>query len=238
MNELHGRTILITGASRGIGRATAVALAGAGARIWCLARPGKRLDDVMASLGGSGVPLPCDLTRPDSIDAAVNDALEGTGGAPYALVQAAGVFPLAPFDETLPDTFADALQINLVGPWRLAQPIATAMKRRGNGHLITIGSIADRVALPENAAYAASKFGARAVHEVLRTELRGTGVRVSLVSPGPVDTPIWDPIDPDHREGFPARTHMIRAEDVAQSVLFVLTRPPHLNIDELRLSHA
>jgi NADP-dependent 3-hydroxy acid dehydrogenase YdfG len=91
---------------------------------------------------------------------------------------------------------------------------------------------------PENVSYAASKFGARAVHEVMREELRGSGVRVSLVSPAPVDTAIWDAIDPDHRPGFTPRAMMLRPEAVADAVLFVLTRGADVNIYELRLSRA
>ena len=141
-------------------------------------------------------------------------------------------------EETPASEFEAALQVNLLGPFRLAQPLAARMRERGSGHVITIGSIADRTALAENVAYSASKFGARAVHEVMREELRGTGVRVSLVSPGPVDTAIWDAIDPDHRPGFTPRARMLRPEAVGEAVLFVLTRDGEVNIDELRLSRA
>jgi NADP-dependent 3-hydroxy acid dehydrogenase YdfG len=85
-------------------------------------------------------------------------------------------------------------------------------------------------------AYAASKFAARAVHEVMREESRGSGVRLSLVSPGPVDTTIWDAIDPDSRTGFTPRAMMLRPEAVADAVLYVLTRSGDVNVDELRLS--
>jgi NADP-dependent 3-hydroxy acid dehydrogenase YdfG len=112
------------------------------------------------------------------------------------------------------------------------------MSERGSGHVVTIGSVADRIAYPENVAYAASKFAARAVHEVMREELRGSRVRVSLVSTGPVDTTIWDAIDPDHRPGFTPRAKMLRPEAVADAVLYVLTRDAQTNIDELRLSRA
>ena len=112
------------------------------------------------------------------------------------------------------------------------------MLSRGSGHVVTIGSVADRVAYPENVAYAAAKFGVRAVHEVLREELRGSGVRTSLVSPGPVDTAIWDAIDPDNRPGFTPRARMLRPEAVADAVAYVLTRAPETNIDELRLGRA
>jgi NADP-dependent 3-hydroxy acid dehydrogenase YdfG len=112
------------------------------------------------------------------------------------------------------------------------------MRERGAGHIVTIGSIADRMAFPENGAYAASKFGLRALHEVMRAELRGTGVRTSLVSPGPVDTALWDPVAPETRPGFTQRAVMLSADAVADAVLFVVTRPAAVNIDELRLSRS
>ena len=234
---LEGRSIVVTGASRGIGLAVARALSAAGARLFCLARSGQRLDDAVASLGYSAVAVQCDLANAQDVDRAVATILSG-GDAPHALVQAAGVFPLAPFDKTPASEFDAALRVNLLGPYRLTQPLAARMVSRGSGHVVTIGSVADRTAFAENVAYSSSKFGARAVHEVMREELRGTGVRVSLVSPGPVDTAIWDAIDPDHRPGFTPRAQMLLPEAVADAVLFVLTRDPATNIDELRLSRS
>ena len=206
--------------------------------MFCVARASSRLDDAVASLGYGAVAVPCDLSKGSEIARAVDVIVEQCGGAPDVLVQAAGVFPLAPVEKTMPDDFDTALQVNLMGPWRLAQPLVTRMRSRGSGHVVTIGSIADRTAFPENAAYAASKFGARAVHEVLREEFRGSGVRASLVSPAPVDTAIWDAIDPDHRAGFTPRAKMLRPEAVADAVLFVLTCHPETNVDELRLSRS
>lgn len=235
---LEGRTMVVTGASRGIGLATARLLASAGGRIICVSRAGQRLDVAVASLGYAAVAVPCDLAIRGEIDRAVDAVTETCGGPPDALVQAAGVFPLAAIEKTSADEFDAALQVNLLGAYRLAQPLMTGMRARGSGHVVTIGSIADRNVLPENVAYAASKFGARAVHEVMREELRGSGVRVSLVSPGPVDTAIWDAIDPDNRPGFTPRAMMLRPEAVADAVLFVLTRGDETNIDELRLSRS
>jgi NADP-dependent 3-hydroxy acid dehydrogenase YdfG len=112
------------------------------------------------------------------------------------------------------------------------------MRDRGAGHIVTVGSIADRVAYPGNAAYASSKFALRALHEVLRLELRGTGVRASLVSPGPVDTPLWDAIEPAHRVGHTPRTEMLPADAVADAVRYVVVAPAEVNVDELRLSRS
>ena len=113
------------------------------------------------------------------------------------------------------------------------------MRARKRGHIISIGSIADRVAFPENAAYAASKFGLRGLHEVLRAELAGSGVRATLVSPGAVDTPLWDEIDPDNRARVSRRARtMLQPSAVADAVLFAVTQPSSVNVDELRLSRS
>lgn len=233
---LAGRAVLVTGGSRGIGLATARLLAGAGARILALARPGRRLEEAALSLGTGARAVGCDLARAADIDRAVAETLRACDGPPDALVQGAGVFPLAAVEETPPDAFEQALRVNLLGPYRLAHPIVAAMRARGSGHVVTVGSVADRVALPGNVAYAAGKFAARGVHEVLREELRGSGVRVSLVSPGPVDTAIWDAIDPDSRPGFTPRHRMLRPESVAECILFVLSLPAAVNVDELRVA--
>jgi NADP-dependent 3-hydroxy acid dehydrogenase YdfG len=206
--------------------------------VLCLARSGRRLEEAVASLGGDALAIPCNLASSDEVDRAVATILEACGGAPDVVVQGAGHFPLAPFQDTAPSDFGGTMQVNLIGPYRLAQPLAAVMRERGSGHVVTIGSIADRVAFPENVAYAASKFGARAVHEVLREELRGTGVRVTLVSPGPVDTTIWDAIDPDSRPGFTPRSRMLTPDAVADAIRWVVTRPPEVNVDELRLGRA
>jgi NADP-dependent 3-hydroxy acid dehydrogenase YdfG len=125
-----------------------------------------------------------------------------------------------------------------VAPFRLVRAFLPAMRERGSGHIVTIGSIADRVAFPENASYAAGKFGLRGLHEVLRAEVAGSGVRATLVSPGPVDTALWDPIDPDNRPGFSPRARMLRPEAVAAAVLYAVAQPRDVSVDELRLSHS
>jgi len=112
------------------------------------------------------------------------------------------------------------------------------MRARGRGDIVTIGSIADHTIFPGNAAYGASKHGVRALHEVLRAELRGTGVRATLVSPGPVDTSLWDDIDPDTREGFTPRSRMLSPNAVAAAVLFALAQPPEVDIELVRLSRS
>lgn len=237
MRVLEGTSAVVTGASRGIGLAIAAALAADGARVALLARPSDALRAAADALDGRGIAIPCDLTRPDDVDAALGD-IERAMGVPHLLVNNAGAFALGAIGAMHPAEVEQLLSLNLVAPYRLMHAMVPRMRARGSGHVITIGSIADRQTFPENAAYAAGKFGARAMHEILRQELRGTGVRVSLVSPGPVDTALWDPIHPESRPGFTPRAEMLRAEAVADAVVWVATRAREVNIDELRLSHS
>jgi NAD(P)-dependent dehydrogenase (short-subunit alcohol dehydrogenase family) len=98
--------------------------------------------------------------------------------------------------------------------------------------------VADHVGFPENSAYAAGKYGLRGLHETLAAEFRGSGVRLTLISPGPTDTAIWDPFDPDRRPGFPPRAAMLRPEDVAEAIVFAASRPDRVQVDWLRLGPA
>lgn len=235
---LAGRTALVTGASRGIGAAIARRLAREGARVALVARSGRALELLAAELGGGAVAAACDLNLPGAADV-VQAALDDLGAAsPDILVNNAGAFLIAPAHETSVEAFRETLELNLTAPFALVRAFLPEMRRRGSGHVVTVGSIADRTIFPGNAAYAASKHGLRALHEVLRAELRGSGVRVSLVSPGPVDTELWDVVDPDNREGFTPRAQMLAPDAVADAVGYVVTAPPQLNVDELRLSRS
>jgi NADP-dependent 3-hydroxy acid dehydrogenase YdfG len=235
---LAGRGAVVTGASRGIGLATARALGNAGARVVMLARSGDALRAAAAELGDEATAITCDVTDARDVDAATERVRQTLGRAPDILVNNAGAFALAAVDRMETAEFEQTIAVNLVAPFHFVRTFLPSMRERGAGHIVTIGSIADRVAYPENGAYAASKFGLRALHEVIRAELRGTGVRATLVSPGPVDTPLWDPVAPDTRPGFTPRAQMLAAEAVADAVLYAVSCPPAVNIDELRLSRA
>ena len=236
--RLTGTTAVITGASRGIGLAIARRLHAAGVHVAMIARTAAALRAETDSLGPRAVPIACDLANGAAVANAVVTITETFGGAPDVLVNSAGAFALTPVDAIAPDDFAAALDINLVAPLRLIHAFLAPMKARRAGHVVTIGSVADRAIFPGNASYAPSKYGARALHEVLRLETRGSGVRATLVSPGQVDTPLWDAIDPDNRDGFTPRAQMLRPEAVAEAVLYALTQPADVNVDELRLSRS
>lgn len=235
--NLAGQRAIVTGATRGIGAAVARALDGHGVHTLLVARDHGSLA-VMAAALQYATPLPEDLRDPVAVERVANGAASLLGGPVDILVNNAGVFTLAPIEQTDAADFDQALAVNLAAPFRLLRFLVPGMRQRGRGHVVTIGSVADRAALPGNSVYAASKFGARGLHEVTRAELRGTGVRATLISPGPTDTPLWDAHDPDSRPGFTPRAQMLRPEQVADAVIWALSRPAAVNVDELRLSHA
>ena len=234
--ELAGRTALVTGASRGIGKMIAVRLADSGARVFVLARSEDALRELASEIGGEA--LPTDLTD----DTAVWDALDGLqeslGGPPDIAVNAAGVFGVAACRTETVRAFDRSLAVNLRGPFLVVRALLPSMLERQSGLLVNIGSVAGRKAYPGNAAYSASKFGLRGFHEVLVEELRDTGVRATLVEPAATDTSLWDPLDLDADPSLPDRNAMLDAEDVADTVLFVATRPESVQIPLIRVERA
>jgi NADP-dependent 3-hydroxy acid dehydrogenase YdfG len=232
------RTAVVTGASRGIGLAIARMLVERGVRVAMLARDGERLRAAAHPLGATALAMPCDIRDLRALAGTVERVRSELGDAPDVLVNNAGMFKLATVDTVDPQDFADAIETNLIAPFRLMRAFLPAMRARRRGHIVSIGSIADHVAFPENGGYVAGKFGLRGLHEVLRAELANTGVRTTLISPGPVNTALWDDINPDERPGFTPRAAMLAPDAVAAAVIFAVTQGADVNIDEMRLSRA
>jgi NADP-dependent 3-hydroxy acid dehydrogenase YdfG len=238
MLPLHGRTALVTGASRGIGAAVARRLAASGARVALLARSRDALRSLADEIGGGAMAVACDVRDSEGLSRALDELPDRIGGVPQIIVNNAGAFFITPVDEMSVEAFSTMLAVNLTAPFAVVRALLPAMRAAGSGHIVSIGSIADRMTFPGNGAYAASKYGLRALHEVLRAELRGSGIRVSLVSPGPVDTALWNPIDPDRQPGFTPRAEMLDPDAVADAVDYVLTARADLNVDEMRVSRS
>ncbi|HKI95944.1 MAG TPA: SDR family oxidoreductase [Gemmatimonadales bacterium] len=238
MIALGGKVAVITGASRGIGLAIADALEAEDAYVVRLARS---LDAEIPAPPADGpdrrIDLRCDCTSEADLARAAAVVLE-TVGPPDILVNNAGAFFLAPLAATPLDAFRHQLEANLVTAFLVARTFLPPMAERGRGHLVTIGSIADHVALPGNTAYAAAKFGLRGLHDVLAAEFTPRGLRATLLSPGATDTTLWDPIGPDARPDLPNRASMLRPADVAAAVVFALTRPDGVEVESLTLGPA
>lgn len=192
------------------------------ARTFETSRRGRRLD------------LPCDVTDEAAVRR-VADRVLGEIGPPNILVNNAGVFLLRPLAETTRGEFDAQLTGNVVGPFLVLRAFLPHLERSSNTHIVTVGSVADHRPYTGNAAYAASKFGVRGLHGVLVEELRGTGIRTTLVSPGPTDTRIWDEAESGNVRDVPARASMLHPLDVAEAVLYAVSQPARVNVEWIRI---
>jgi len=227
---------VVTGASRGIGAAIARALAREGARVALVARTKGALTRLAAEIAHDSFVAECDLTERKEADRTIALIRETFGGAPDILVNNAGIFQMSPVHEMDDGLFERMVEVNLVAPFRFIRAFLPAMRARASGDVLSIGSVADRKIFEGNSAYSGTKFGLRAMHEALREELKGTGVRCMLISPSSVDTPLWDTV-----EGLsapPNRSDMLAADAVVRAVMFTLQQPRDVNVYELRLAHS
>ena len=236
--SLNGRTALVTGASRGLGAEISAAFARDGVRVALLARTRGALEEHAHRIGSGAFAVECDVTDSASAESAVSLVRARFGAAPDIVVSNAGLFVIQSIEDTSVEQFSSLVSTNLTAAFVFTKSFLAEMKQRGSGHIVTIGSVADRHIFAGNAAYSATKYGARAMHEVLREETRGTGVRATLISPASVDTDIWDPIQYLGTDDKPDRSSMLSPSSVGEAVLYAVTQPSSVNIDELRLSRA
>lgn len=219
----------MTGGSSGIGAAVVRRLRAGGADVLAIARGADRLDALAADTGARV--FAADVSDELGLREVVAEAEDAWDGAtPDAVVHSAGHFSLAPVAETSLLDFDRALDVNLRAAFMLIRAFLPAMLERGSGDVVSIGSVAGRVALPGNAAYSASKYGLRGLHEVLGVELRGTGVRATLVEPAATRTAAWDDVVAPDGVELPPRDAMLAADAVADVVVYAITREPGVRI--------
>ena len=235
MSDGGSRAALVTGATGGIGEAIVRRLTADGFHVYAGGRRRERLERLATEVGG--VALPFDVTAEAEVEGA-RVAVEGGSGALAVLVNAAGVFDLAPVADTSEAVLNRNLDANLKGAFNVTRAFLPAMLAAGSGLVIHVGSVAGWRAFPENGAYSASKYGLRGFHEVLLEEIRGTGVRACLLEPGAVDTPIWDPLAPDSSPYLPGRGEMLQPDCVARAVSFVAGLPAAVTVPLLRIERA
>jgi NADP-dependent 3-hydroxy acid dehydrogenase YdfG len=232
---LEGRVALVTGAGRGIGRAAARALAAAGAAVVLAARTRQELAEVVGEVHQAGqraLAVPTDVTSDAAVHALVEQAVAELGRVDV-LVTAAGVAAFGPVAEAKAGDWDAMLAVNLRAVMQCCRAVVPLMLRQGSGTIVNVASIAADRPIPGAAAYAATKAGVVGFSRVLAEELRNTGVRVGVLLPGAVDTPIWDAI-----AGGPDRARMLRPEDVAQAVVLMASLPPRASLDTLTLMPA
>jgi NADP-dependent 3-hydroxy acid dehydrogenase YdfG len=237
---LQNRVALVTGASSGIGQATAAVLAAAGAKTAIAARRADRLEALAKSIvktGGEALAIAADASL-ESEGKRMLGEVESRWGRLDILVNNAGVMLLSPVAEAEIADFRRMIEINLFGLMTLSRLALPIMKRGGAGHFVNISSVAGRVANPGAAGYAATKFGVGAFSESLRREVYKDKIRVTVIEPGAVTTELADHItNPGMKaavaEMRKAMTEPLQSEDIAAAVLYAVTQPPRVNVNEI-----
>ena len=233
--QSNGPVAVITGASSGIGAATARALATHGYRLALLGRRVDRLEQLAAELGTAAVAVAADVTDRHALVAAAGRVRQELGGADV-LVNNAGVMLLGPFGTEQREEARRMVEVNLLGAMTATEVFLDQL-RDGGGDLVNISSVAGRSARAGNAAYAATKWGMNGWSEALRQELQ-PDIRVTLIEPGAVATELTNHItDPTAKQGAEQLYAQlaITAEDVAEVIAFAVTRPRRMTLNEILL---
>lgn len=228
----NGRTALVTGASSGIGAATVRSLAAAGFEVVAAARRLERCEEVAREVGGRAMRL--DVTDPDSV-AEVAQALPDVS---VLINNAGGALGLEPVAEANEENWRGMYETNVLGVMRMTKGLLPALERSGDGYIVVMGSVAGVEVYPGGAGYTAAKHAARAVTRTLRLELLGKPIRVTEVAPGLVETEfslVRFGGDEERASEVYEGTTPLAAEDVADAIAYVVTRPPHVDIDYLSI---
>jgi short-subunit dehydrogenase len=234
MDYPTAKQALITGASSGIGKATALAFAKAGINLGLVSRGSEKLAAVAAAareLGVKAEAYPLDLAKIDRVQSDIS-AIAAQFGEVDILVNSAGMGYTGSLTETSLADWQRVLDLNLTSVWQCIQGVLPSMRDRGSGIIINVSSIAGSQVFPNWGAYCVSKFGLMALSKTLAAEERARGIRVTAICPGSVNTPLWDT---DTVQANFDRTAMLTPEMVADSILHAVQFPANAVVEEITL---
>lgn len=239
MSVLANKVVIVTGASSGIGHATAIELAKRGARVVCAARRTDRLKALIRDInaqGGKAIAVGCDVCDRAAVESMVATARE-TFGPIDCLINNAGVMPLSFMDACKVDEWTRMVDVNINGVlYGIAAALPEMIERR-SGHIINVSSVAGRKIFPGGAVYCATKHAVHALSEGLRGELASTGVRVSVIAPGLVTTELQQSITDERIKqrfaSLPADLVPLTSEDIAAAVIYAMEAPAHVSVNEV-----
>ena len=236
--NLAGRTAVITGASSGIGEATARALAAEGASVALLARRGERIEALAAEIAGAGgkaVACVADVRDRDAVQRAA-EAIGAALGPVHTLVNNAGVMLLSPFAAGKVDEWRAMVDTNLTGAL-LVSDVFLPQVVAARGDIVNVSSVAGRTTGPNSSVYNATKWGLTAWSDALRKELVKAGVRVIVIEPGAVATELTDHISDDRlregMQGFYDSVGALQADDIAAAIAFAVGQPHRVSLNEI-----
>jgi len=230
--DLSGKSVLVTGASSGIGQALALAAGAAGARVFVHGRDTDRLRDVAARIGDDAAWHAADLTDPAAVDGLARAAVATLGRIDILLANA-GLYVPGDAAEGDPDAWDALLDVNVKGVFRLVNRVLPAMVARRSGDIVVTSSVSGHQAIQWEPVYSASKHAIQSFVHGVRRQLAPHNVRIGAIAPGVVLNPLWGMSDAAEIAARVAAHEGIRSEDVAEAVMFMLTRPPHVTIRDL-----
>lgn len=232
MTSLRGKIALVTGASSGIGRETARHLVAEGVTVALVARESDRLQAIAAELGAAAISVPTDLAIPAEVEAAVATVLARLGRIDILFANA-GLYVTGNVAEGDPDVFDRTIQINVNSVFRLVRAVLPGMIAQGGGEIIVTSSISGHQAIHWEPVYSATKHAVQSFVHGVRRQTLNTGVRVGSVAPGMVLNELWGLHDPAEIERLANAGKGLRNSDVADAVIFMLTRPANATVRDL-----
>ncbi|HEY2747196.1 MAG TPA: SDR family NAD(P)-dependent oxidoreductase [Polyangia bacterium] len=237
--QLEGRVALVTGASSGIGAATATALVDGGARVAVAARRAGRLAELVERIrhaGGEAIAVDADVADRAAAERMVAATVERFGRLDI-LVNNAGLMKLAPFAAGSPDDWRAMIDVNLLGVLYCTHAALPHLKRAGGGHVVNISSVAGREPFPTGAVYCATKYGVIGFSETLRREHLADKLRVTVIEPGAVATELVDQVTDEKAkqqiQAWQAAMRQLQPADIAAAIVYAVTQPDRVAVNEL-----
>ncbi len=241
--DLTGKVVAVTGASSGIGEATALACSRSGASVALAARRVDRIDELarqISSEGGRAIAVPTDVGREDQAGAFI-ERCNAELGRIDVLINNAGVMLLGPVENAPTEEWRRMIEANVFGVLYCTHAALPLMRAQGSGHIVNVSSVAGRFARPGSAVYNLTKFGVGAFSEALRQEVVPAGIRVTLIEPGAVATELVERNRPEVQQmiaGVLAGAQSLEASDIADGILYAIGAPENVAVNELLIRPA
>jgi ribitol 2-dehydrogenase len=234
VNDVRGKVMIVTGASSGIGRAVAQRFAAEGARLVLCARSAEKLTSLAEELGGEAVAMPTDLTRPTEVDAMISRTLAHFGHVDILFANA-GHYVHGDVAEGNPDAWDAAIAVNVSSVFRAVRAVLPSMIARRSGDIVVTSSVSGHQAIHWEPVYSATKHAVQSFVHGVRRQIAPHNVRIGSLAPGIVLNELWGLSDPAEIQARVDAHTGLRCEDVAEALLFMLTRPGNVTVRDLVL---